>query len=99
MTKLARIQAWDRARGSDSDSRAAGVRPLELGDDLAAAEAPRHGDVCDAHQVLGAQGLEDAREVVLPDEATQGLQFYKADFGSAVARTVLPVSLIFSPRY
>jgi tetratricopeptide (TPR) repeat protein len=28
MTKLARIQAWDRARGSDSDSRAAGVRPL-----------------------------------------------------------------------
>jgi tetratricopeptide (TPR) repeat protein len=28
MTKLARIQAWDRVRGSDSDSRAAGVRPL-----------------------------------------------------------------------
>src|SRR5688500_16680325 len=28
MTKLARIQAWDRSRGSDSDSRAAAVRPL-----------------------------------------------------------------------
>src|ERR671921_595970 len=28
MTKLARIQAWDRARGGDSDSRAGGVRPL-----------------------------------------------------------------------
>src|SRR5215212_9131917 len=28
MTKLARIQAWDRDRGSGSDSRAAGVRPL-----------------------------------------------------------------------
>ena len=28
MTKLARVQAWDRVRGGDSDSRAAGVRPL-----------------------------------------------------------------------
>jgi hypothetical protein len=28
MTKLARVQAWDRVRGGDSDSRASGVRPL-----------------------------------------------------------------------
>ena len=28
MTKLARVQEWDRVRGSDPDSRAAGVRPL-----------------------------------------------------------------------
>ena len=46
-----------RVAGADDVARV-GVVPLAE-DDLAAAEAPRHGDVRDAHQVLGAQGLED----------------------------------------
>ena len=46
-----------RVAGADDVARVGVVVLAE--DDLSAAEAPRHGDVRHAHQVLGAQGLED----------------------------------------